>query len=112
MPTSTLPSSATSTDLSIPRSVIGLWISGSETVARAAWMASSSGAVMAAPGYATSVRQPRAALDEGQDSFLEQQRIDRFDQIVVGARVACFLLDPDPGGAGEQHQRQRCGPGL
>src|SRR3954451_9826151 len=51
MPTSTDPSSATDTDLTMPRSVIGRWISGSETVASAALTASTSGFVISPPAY-------------------------------------------------------------
>src|SRR5881227_644670 len=106
MPTSTESSGATETDLTMPRSVIGRWISGSETVARAAWMASSAGAVITAPDYVqerpASVREPRAALHEREDALLQQKRVDRLDEVVVGAGVPRLGLDAGAHGAREE----------
>src|SRR5947207_7010871 len=116
MPTSTVPSSATDTDFTMPRSVIGRWISGSDTVARAALTASSAGVVMIHPDYvaagAASARQPRAALHQRQQPLLQEQRLDGLRQIVVGSRVARIALDPRVARPGEQHHRQGCSPRL
>src|SRR3954454_18971942 len=110
MPTSTVPSSAASTDFTIPRSVMGRWISGSETVARAAWMASSAGAVMSASEYVLRGRlrgEACAALHERENSLLQQNRLDRFAEIVVGPGGARLVLDPLSCRAAEEHERQR-----
>src|SRR3982750_3736380 len=113
MPTSTLPSAATDTDLTMPRSVIGRWISGSETVASAAWTASSSGEAIAPQLYVgASAGNAGAAADERPQPLFEQHRLDRLDQVVVGAGVAGICLDTGGGVAGEEHHRDGRGPGL
>src|SRR5947209_20058448 len=116
MPTSTEASAATPIEFTMPRSVMGRWSSVYETVARAAWMASSAGAVITVPAYvsgaAASVGEARAALDQRQDPLLQEQRVDRLDEVVVSARVASLALEAVAGRPGEQHQRQRRRPGL
>src|SRR3954451_130016 len=112
MPTSTVPSSATETDLTMPRSVIGRWISGSETVASAAWTASTSTELIVSPGYVGRSADLAAPGDQRQQALLEHGRLDRLAQEVVGACVPCFALQVAAAVTGEQHHRQHRGACL
>src|SRR5881409_2919001 len=88
------PSSATETDLTMPRSVIGRWISGSETVASAAWIASSSGEAITPPGYVGGLSgEAGAAGDQRLDVLPEPVGVDRDLEEVVGAGVARLALE-------------------
>src|SRR5947199_6617569 len=94
MPTSTESSGATETDLTMPRSVIGRWISGSETVASAAWIASSSGEAITPPGYVGRLSgEAGAAGDQRLDMLPEPVGVDRDLEEVVGAGVARLALE-------------------
>src|SRR5438309_6669386 len=76
-------------------------------------MASSAGAVITPPAYVGPLlRKSGASLDEGEDTFLEEQGVHRLREVVVCARVAGLLLDARTCGSGEQHQGQRGGASL
>src|SRR4051794_29587211 len=113
MPTVTWPPSATSTEATMPRSVMGRWISGSLTVARAARMSSFVGRLMAVPRYGaapgpSSGGDSRAPLHQREHALLEQGGFHRFGQVVVRARIAGLCLEVHVGAAGQhQHRRRR-----
>src|SRR5438270_2566342 len=113
IPTATRPSAAMSIDSTMPRSVIGRWISGSETVASAAWTVSCVGRLMAVPRYVgRSGGEPRAALNQRQHPLFERRRFHRLGEVVVGAGVARLGLQRVVRAAGQHEDRKRSGPCL
>src|SRR3954451_4726939 len=106
MPTSTELSSATDTDLTMPRSVMGRWISGSDTVASAAWTASTSTELMVSPEYVEQLADLSAPGDERQHAILEHGRVDGLAQDIVRAGGPCLALEIAAFVAGEEHHRQ------
>src|SRR3954471_24286851 len=117
MPTVTLPPSAMSTEATMPRSVMGRWISGSLTVASAArtasYMGSFVGRLMAVPRYGAAWRgrsggDSRAALHQREDALFQQGRLHRLGQIVVRAGVAGLGLEVLAGATGKHQNGHRC----